>query len=232
MTFELDWVHPRPANPHRRSLSIFKSLSIVGWSPCISICGIVIQISSKFTYEYINTIFFRFFSETVWLLQRNIRGNIRTRGLLTDMHFREYMEFTSKPILSRENGEGGIPWIPEHDVLKMVQWSTITSVSSIAITLTESNEVRRIWYGFGFTPPPNLHRKLKNPWTERKPQLWNVLWVEVTVSTNSSQYCARGKGCIYYYLAGCAMFPHFPAPIWQLDFLLPPVVSVIPVFFH
>ena len=35
----------------------------------------------------------------------------------------------------------------------------------------------------------------------------------------------------YYYLAGCIMFPHLPAPIWQLYYLLPPVASVIPVFF-
>jgi hypothetical protein len=159
MTFELDWVHPRSANPHRRTLSIFRSLSIVGWRFFISICGIVIQISSKFAYEYINTIFLRFFSEVVGLLQRNTRGDIRARGLFTDMHFTEYMEFTRKPILSRENEKGEIPWIPEHDVLKTVHWSTITSVRSIAITLTESNEVCRIWHGFGFTP--HYPRKVK-----------------------------------------------------------------------
>jgi hypothetical protein len=28
------------------------------------------------------------------------------------------------------------------------------------------------------------------------------------------------------------MFSHLPAPIWQLYYLLPPVTSVIPVFFH
>jgi hypothetical protein len=195
MTFELDWVHPRSANPHRPSLSIFGSLSIVGWRCCISMCGIVIQISSKFTYEYINTIFLRFFSEVVWLLQRNKRDDIRARGLLTDMHFTEYTEFTRKPILSRENEKGGIPWIPEHDVLNIVQWSTIKSVCSIATTLTESNEVCRIWHGFGFIPhyPP----KSKNPWNERKPQPWKILWVEVTLSTNSSQYSVHGRGCIY-----------------------------------
>jgi len=91
--------------------------------------------SSKFTYEYINTIFLRFFGEVVGLLQRNKRGDIRARGLLTDMLLTENMEFTRKPILSLENEKGGIPWIPEHDVLKMVQWSTITSVRSIAIIL-------------------------------------------------------------------------------------------------
>jgi len=36
----------------------------------------------------------------------------------------------------------------------------------------------------------------------------------------------------YYYLSGCTMFPHPPAPIWQLYYLLSPVASVIPVFFH
>ena len=36
----------------------------------------------------------------------------------------------------------------------------------------------------------------------------------------------------YHYLAGCTMFPHLPAPIWQLYYLLPPVASVIPVFLH
>ena len=36
----------------------------------------------------------------------------------------------------------------------------------------------------------------------------------------------------YYYLAGCTMFPHLPAPVWQLYYLLPPVTSVIPVVFH
>jgi len=38
--------------------------------------------------------------------------------------------------------------------------------------------------------------------------------------------------CYYYYFAGYTMFPHLPAPIWQLYYLLPPVASVIPVFFH
>ena len=28
------------------------------------------------------------------------------------------------------------------------------------------------------------------------------------------------------------MFPHLPAPTWQLSYLLPPVASVIRVFFH
>ena len=37
---------------------------------------------------------------------------------------------------------------------------------------------------------------------------------------------------IFIYLAGCTMFSHLPAPIWQLYFLFPPVTSVIPVFFH
>ena len=36
----------------------------------------------------------------------------------------------------------------------------------------------------------------------------------------------------YYYLAGCTTFLHFPAPIWQLYYIIPPVVSVIPGFFH
>ena len=36
----------------------------------------------------------------------------------------------------------------------------------------------------------------------------------------------------YFYLAGCSTFPHLPAPICQLYYLLPPVASVIPVFFH
>ena len=36
----------------------------------------------------------------------------------------------------------------------------------------------------------------------------------------------------YYYLVGCTTFPHLPAPIWQLYYLLPPFASVIPVFFH
>ena len=36
----------------------------------------------------------------------------------------------------------------------------------------------------------------------------------------------------YYYLACCTTFLHLPAPIWQLYYILPPVVSVIPVFFH
>ena len=36
----------------------------------------------------------------------------------------------------------------------------------------------------------------------------------------------------YYYLAGCTKFSHLPAPIWQLHYLLPPVTSVIPFFFH
>ena len=35
-----------------------------------------------------------------------------------------------------------------------------------------------------------------------------------------------------YYLAGCTTFLHLPAPISQLYYILPPVVSVIPVFFH
>ena len=38
---------------------------------------------------------------------------------------------------------------------------------------------------------------------------------------------------IYFiYLAGCTTFPHLPAPISQLYYLLLPLVSVIPVFFH
>jgi hypothetical protein len=36
----------------------------------------------------------------------------------------------------------------------------------------------------------------------------------------------------YYYLAGCTMFSHLPASIWQLYYLLPPVTSVTPVFFN
>jgi hypothetical protein len=36
----------------------------------------------------------------------------------------------------------------------------------------------------------------------------------------------------FYYLAGGTMFPHLPAPIWQLYCLLPPLASAIPVFFH
>ena len=35
----------------------------------------------------------------------------------------------------------------------------------------------------------------------------------------------------YYYLADCMTFLHLPAPIWQLYYILPPVVSVIPVFY-
>ena len=37
---------------------------------------------------------------------------------------------------------------------------------------------------------------------------------------------------LFVYLAGCTMFPHLPAPIWQLYYLFPPVASLIPVFFH
>ena len=36
----------------------------------------------------------------------------------------------------------------------------------------------------------------------------------------------------YYYLAGCTTFPHLPAPVEHLKYLLFPFVSVIPVFFH
>ena len=36
----------------------------------------------------------------------------------------------------------------------------------------------------------------------------------------------------YYYLVGCTIFSHLPAPIWQIYYLLPPVTSVISVFFH
>ena len=68
-------------------------------------------------------------------------------------------EFTRKTILSRENEKGEIPWIPEHDVLKILQWTTITSIRSTAITLTESNELCRIWQGFGFTS--HYPRKVK-----------------------------------------------------------------------
>ena len=35
-----------------------------------------------------------------------------------------------------------------------------------------------------------------------------------------------------YCLAGCTMFSNLPEPIWQLYYFLPPVASVIPVFFH
>ena len=45
-------------------------------------------------------------------------------------------------------------------------------------------------------------------------------------------YLAYCSSIRYYYLAGCTTFPHLPAPIWQLYYILPPVVSVIPVFFH
>ena len=37
---------------------------------------------------------------------------------------------------------------------------------------------------------------------------------------------------LFIYLWGCTTFLHFPAPIWQLYYLLLPFVSVIPVFFH
>jgi hypothetical protein len=37
---------------------------------------------------------------------------------------------------------------------------------------------------------------------------------------------------LFIYLEGCTMFPHFPAPIQQIYNPLPPVPSVIPVFFH
>jgi hypothetical protein len=37
---------------------------------------------------------------------------------------------------------------------------------------------------------------------------------------------------LFIYLAGCTMFPHLPAPIYQLHNLLPPFASVVPVFFH
>jgi hypothetical protein len=59
MTFERDWVHPRSANPNRRSLSIFRSLSIVGWRCCISIYGIVIQISQIYIRIYQHDFFLR-----------------------------------------------------------------------------------------------------------------------------------------------------------------------------
>ena len=36
----------------------------------------------------------------------------------------------------------------------------------------------------------------------------------------------------YYYLAGSTLFSLLPAPVWQLFYLLPPVTSVIPIFFH
>ena len=35
----------------------------------------------------------------------------------------------------------------------------------------------------------------------------------------------------YYYLAGCPMFPHIPAPISQSCDLSPPIVSISPIFF-
>ena len=35
----------------------------------------------------------------------------------------------------------------------------------------------------------------------------------------------------YYYLAGCPMFPHLPAPISQSCDLSPPIVSISPIFF-
>jgi hypothetical protein len=35
----------------------------------------------------------------------------------------------------------------------------------------------------------------------------------------------------YYYLAGCTMFPHLPAPTSQLCNLPPPIVSISPIFF-
>jgi hypothetical protein len=37
---------------------------------------------------------------------------------------------------------------------------------------------------------------------------------------------------LFIYLADCTMFPHLPAPIYQLHNLLPPFASVVPVFFH
>jgi len=82
MTFELDWVHPRSANPHRRTLSIFRSLSIVRWRCFISICGIVIQISSKFTYEYINTIFLRVFRWSGWAAATEYKRRYQSQRLV------------------------------------------------------------------------------------------------------------------------------------------------------
>ena len=38
-------------------------------------------------------------------------------------------------------------------------------------------------------------------------------------------------GSYYYYLAGCPMFPHIPAPISQSCDLSPPIVSISPIFF-
>jgi len=35
----------------------------------------------------------------------------------------------------------------------------------------------------------------------------------------------------YYYVAGCAIFSHLPASIWQLYYHLPAGISVIPLFF-
>jgi hypothetical protein len=56
----------------------------------------------------------------------------------------------------------------------------------------------------------------------------------IAVFCSESIECFPGTASnyYYYYLAGCTMFPHLPAPIWQLQYLLSPVASVIPVFFH
>jgi hypothetical protein len=44
-----------------------------------------------------------------------------------------------------------------------------------------------------------------------------------------------GDVCVFddndYYLAGCTMFPHLPAPISQLCSLPSPIIFISPVFF-
>lgn len=195
LTFGLDWVHPRSANLHRRKLSIFQvvfnprlTLLYCDMLNCYSdICRIYIRI-------YQHDFFDGFSSEMVWLLERNTRGDIRARGLVTDMHFTEHTGFTRKSILSWENEKGGIPWIPEHYVLKIVQWVTITYVRSIAKNLTVSNEVCRISHVFGFTPHYPRKAKAMN-W--EKTTAMKIFLIGGNLSTNSSQYFVHGKGCIY-----------------------------------
>ena len=72
------------------------------------------------------------------------------------------------------------------------------------------------------------------------PSCWNLCPVDRKpamiwyVTQNRNALCFGTGVCrlLHFYLAGCTTFPHLPAPIWQLYYLLLPFVSVIPVFFH
>ena len=66
---------------------------------------------------------------------------------------------------------------------------------------------------------------------------WSVLIIVQRDATQSSlfiilyKYNVPVNNTTHFYLAGCSTFLHLPAPIWQLSYLLPPVVSAILVFF-